>query len=58
MRRGGNTAFTLAMLEDLGHYVANYSKTACMWWGRNQGCAFVRSRCGACRSTAHGVTRL
>ena len=40
------SSITLAAMEDLGHYVANYSAAQCMSWGRNQGCDYVRSRCG------------
>ena len=40
------SAFTLAMMEDLGHYIGNYSKVAQMSWGRGQGCAFIAHRCG------------
>ena len=49
------SAFTLAMLEDLGHYLANYSAAGCMWWGRNQGCDFVATRC-ATRSNDLSLT--
>ena len=41
--------FTLALMEDLGLYLANYSTAACMFWGRAQGCDFVSSRCGTRR---------
>ena len=44
---GQISAITLAMMEELGHYKAEYSNAQCMLWGRNQGCAFVESRCGA-----------
>ncbi len=37
---------TLAMMEDLGLYLGNYSRSQCMFWGRSQGCDFVSSRCG------------
>jgi hypothetical protein len=40
------SSLTLALMEDLGFYVANYSGAECMFWGRGQGCEFVRSRCG------------
>lgn len=43
------SAITLAAMEDLGFYVANYSAADCMRWGRGQGCAFVRTRCGTMR---------
>ena len=36
------SAFTLAMMEDLGHYVGDYTKAAQMGWGRGQGCASHR----------------
>jgi len=39
------SAITLAALEDIGHYFANYSNAECMWWGRGRGCAFVKQRC-------------
>eukprot|EP01047_Picozoa_sp_COSAG01_P004751 COSAG01_NODE_158_length_23708_cov_7.921979_9_plen_391_part_00 len=38
--------FTLAMFEDLGYYVGNYSKAECMFWGRSMGCRYVTTRCG------------
>lgn len=37
------------MMEDLGHYLANYSQAGCMHWGRQQGCDFVRTRCAVRR---------
>lgn len=40
------SSITLAALEDLGFYLANYSAAQCMNWGRGQGCEYVRSRCG------------
>ena len=40
------SSITLAALEDLGFYLADYSKADCMQWGRMQGCGFVTSRCG------------
>jgi hypothetical protein len=40
------SAFTLAMMEDLGHYIGDYSKVSQMSWGRGQGCSFVAWRCG------------
>jgi hypothetical protein len=40
---------TLALMEDLGLYLGNYSNAQCMFWGRQQGCAFVSSRCGVRR---------
>lgn len=39
------SGMTIAMLEDLGMYLGDYSATACMSWGKNQGCDFVASRC-------------
>lgn len=42
---------TLAAMEDLGFYLANYSAANCMSWGYKQGCAYVRSRCSA--ATVH-----
>ncbi|KAL1524534.1 hypothetical protein AB1Y20_019426 [Prymnesium parvum] len=51
MTYGGGPAvissITLAAMEDLGHYLANYSNAGCMYWGYKQGCSFVTSRCGA-----------
>ena len=46
---GQISAITLAMMEELGHYKAEYSNAQCMLWGRNQGCEFVESRCGVRR---------
>jgi len=46
---GGGTkisAFTLAMMEDTGHYIANYNQAEHLTWGRKQGIWFVKSRCG------------
>ena len=40
------SAFTLAVMEDIGHYIGVYNKSQCMGWGRNQGCDFVKYRCG------------
>ena len=40
---------TLAMMEELGNYKADYSQAECMLWGRNQGCDFVETRCGTRR---------
>ena len=40
------SSITLAAMEDLGHYVANYSAAQCMGWGRAQGCEYVKTRCG------------
>eukprot|EP01043_Picozoa_sp_COSAG02_P085302 COSAG02_NODE_22972_length_734_cov_0.483465_1_plen_198_part_01 len=36
-------------MEDLGLYLANYSQAGCMYWGRQQGCDFVRTRCAVRR---------
>jgi hypothetical protein len=47
---GSVSAFTLAMMEDLGFYMANYSAAQCMFWGRAQGETFVTSRCGTRRN--------
>ena len=33
------SAITLAAMEDLGYYKANYSGAGCLAWGRMQGCA-------------------
>ena len=49
MSYGGRAAVssvTLAAMEDLGYYRANYSAADCISWGRAAGCAFVTSRCG------------
>ncbi len=40
------SAFTLAMMEDLGHYIGDYSRVGQMSWGRGQGCSFIYWRCG------------
>mmetsp|Transcript_16451 Transcript_16451/g.53644 ORF Transcript_16451/g.53644 Transcript_16451/m.53644 type:complete len:944 (+) Transcript_16451:1-2832(+) len=40
------SSITLAAMEDLGFYLANYSAVNCMSWGYQQGCGFVLSRCG------------
>lgn len=40
------SSITLAAMEDLGFYLANYSAAGCMSWGRQQGCAYVNRRCG------------
>jgi len=44
------SSLTLAAMEDLGFYRADYSKAGCMSWGYKQGCAFVTSRCGVGQS--------
>jgi len=41
------SSITLAAMEDLGFYLANYSAAQCMAWGHMQGCNFVVTRCGA-----------
>ena len=46
---GQISAITLAMMEELGNYKAQYSAAQCMLWGRDQGCDFVSSRCGVRR---------
>ena len=44
------SAITLAVMEDLNlGYVANYERAECLHWGRNQGCAFITSRCAVGR---------
>ncbi|GMI31648.1 hypothetical protein TeGR_g14076, partial [Tetraparma gracilis] len=40
-----NTPFTLAALEDTGHYLANYTFSEFPNWGAYQGCHFVSTRC-------------
>jgi len=40
------SSITLAAMEDLGFYLANYSNAGCMLWGHLQGCAYVTTRCG------------
>ena len=41
-----------------GFYLGNYSVAQCMFWGLNQGCAFVSSRCGTRRDDeTHSVAR-
>jgi len=51
MTYGGGPALvssiTLAAMEDLGHYLSNYSKAGCMHWGYKQGCNYVVTRCGS-----------
>ena len=39
------SSITLAAMEDLGFYLANYTAAGCMSWGRRQGCAYVLRRC-------------
>jgi len=43
------SSITLAAMEDLGFYLANYSAAECMSWGLNQGCDYVTSRCSVGR---------
>jgi len=40
------SGITLAAMEDLGFYRANYTAADCISWGYKQGCDFVTSRCG------------
>jgi len=40
------SSITLAAMEDLGFYLANYSSAECMSWGYHQGCDYVTTRCG------------
>ena len=42
----GVSSVTLAAMEDLGFYLANYSAADCMLWGYHQGCNYVKTRCG------------
>ena len=42
--QGAVSSITLAALEDLGFYVANYSAAHCMSWGYQQGRTAFRSR--------------
>ena len=37
--------FTLAVLEDLGYYKANYYTGGLMQFGRNKGCSFLTEKC-------------
>ena len=37
--------FTLAFLEDLGYYKANYFTGGLMQYGRNKGCKFIKEKC-------------
>ena len=50
------SGLTIAMLEDLGFYLGNYSSAQCMYWGKNQGCAFVTSRCATRSTTDTSIT--
>ncbi|GMH97190.1 hypothetical protein TrVE_jg6288 [Triparma verrucosa] len=47
-----NTPFTLAALEDIGHYLANYTYSEYPNWGAYQGCDFIMTRCRTRSSTA------
>ena len=49
------SGITLAAMEDLGFYLANYSAAECISWGYQQGCAFVTSRCGLMRHDSSAV---
>lgn len=44
------SAITLAIMEDMGNYMSNYSNAECMTWGARQGCEFVETRCGTRRN--------
>ncbi|GMH55889.1 hypothetical protein TL16_g02011 [Triparma laevis f. inornata] len=46
-----NTPFTLAALEDIGHYLANYTYSEYPNWGAYQGCDFITTRCRTRSST-------
>ena len=37
--------FTLALLEDLGVYKANYYTGGLMRYGKNKGCEFIKTKC-------------
>ena len=37
--------FTLALLEDLGYYKANYYTGGLMRYGKHKGCDFIKNRC-------------
>lgn len=37
---------TLALMEDTGWYVANYSVAEALRWGGNEGCYFATKSCG------------
>jgi hypothetical protein len=41
------SGMTIAMFEDLGFYLGDYTNADCMHWGKKQGCEFVRTRCAA-----------
>jgi hypothetical protein len=38
------SAISLALMEDTGWYVGNWSNAYYLDWGRNAGCAFVQVR--------------
>lgn len=42
---GYYTAMTLAVMEDLGYYTANYHLAEVMPWGRSAGCPFLNEKC-------------
>ena len=46
------SSITLAAMEDLGFYLANYSEAECMAWGFRMGCGYVTTRCGAAAAPA------
>ena len=50
--QGAVSSITLAALEDLGFYVANYSAAHCMSWGYQQGRTAFRSRPSHTRTVA------
>lgn len=37
------STITLGLLEDTGWYKVNYCQADYLWWGKNQGCDFVKS---------------
>ena len=48
--QGTVSSITLAAMEDLGFYIANYSAAQCLHWGFKQGCDYVMSRCSRMKS--------
>ena len=52
--QGAVSSITLAALEDLGFYVANYSAAHCMSWGYQQGRTAFRSRPSHTRTELDG----
>jgi len=47
-----HSRFTLAMLEDTGHYVANYDMADIRYsWGKGKGCTFLTNKCNTQSST-------